>query len=706
MPTEVYVGYVTSIVVYFEDTTHSEAINQIGGDGLFVTVTSNATILISGISWEFLSDGEYNVSFINNDYTMPGINVTITIGRTRYDSASMFFEIQIISIDTDSQLVDSADQDITIYFGDGTIVEVLYWDDITGDNITSPDIFIAGNITVTFGYGFVDNITTITINPIFELGTFYLNITIIEPGYAPQMIQIIVTTEERVTDIYINAGNVNNTEYASEIVDVSFDFKDLTGGNVSIDSALVGALFALDNSSLEINDYFNSITNTTFGAYYIVSFEADPSVAVGTVYILEITFSRYGYQTQTIIIRITYHPAQDYDIVIEIEGDLRQLETIEFIVLIDNITFEAMAMGADAYIHIQPTFTGETVRITYTFTYANGTEITYWEDVDLSINPLGGYLATLEVEIPWHVRNISYYVSYAPSGSNQYVVLAKSTLEEETVADNPTFISLLSYLFKEYTLYMIIAIVAIAVIIIAIIVIQLAIVRPRKQKKKEGKRKYLDKISKVLTSVLSLRKVIVVHIESGLPVYEWDLGGEITVDSTLVTGFLQAVAGMGSEISGGQTGAVKKIDYGQFVVSSASKDCITAYLFSTSEISIDVETGIANFVEWFEKRFKTVLHEWGGITDDFTKNSRQIIDTLCEELFIWTLHPLSINTVKEKDVPKLSTLGQRIFKFIKDYKEVTISVALEYFNKTPLEETLSTIFNMVDAKYLLRMTFR
>ena len=246
----------------------------------------------------------------------------------------------------------------------------------------------------------------------------------------------------------------------------------------------------------------------------------------------------------------------------------------------------------------------------------------------------------------------------------------------------------------------------ILLIIIAIIVIQLAIVRPRKQKKKEGKRKYLDKISKVLTSVLSLRKVIVVHIESGLPVYEWDLGGEITVDSTLVTGFLQAVAGMGSEISGGQTGAVKKIDYGQFVVSSASKDCITAYLFSTSEISIDVETGIANFVEWFEKRFKTVLHEWGGITDDFTKNSRQIIDTLCEELFIWTLHPLSINTVKEKDVPKLSTLGQRIFKFIKDYKEVTISVALEYFNKTPLEETLSTIFNMVDAKYLLRMTFR
>ena len=500
---------------------------------------------------------------------------------------------------------------------------------------------------------------------------------------------------------------MNYTDFANEVIDVSFDYIDGVGGNVSIDSALVGALFAQDNSSLEINDYFNSITNTTFGDYYIISFIADSSVAIGTVYILEITFSRYGYQSQTIIIRITFKPAVEYDISIDIEGDVRQLETIEFVVLVQNLTQELMAEGSEVSIHLAPTIGDDFVNITYTFTFANGTTVTYWELVQLTPNTSAtGYIATLVVIIPWHVTNISYSVTYAPSGIDQYVIVAKSTTENQIVVANPTFVALLTYFFREYTLYMIIGIVAIALIIIAIIIIQFTIVRPKKQRKKEGKRKYLDKISKILTSVLSLRKVIIVHTESGLPIYEWDLGGEITVDSSLVTGFLQAVAGMGSEISGGQTGAIKKLDYGQFVVSSASKDCICAYLFSTSEVSIDVETGLADFVEWFEKRFKSVLHDWDGVTDEFTNNSRQIIDTLSEELFIWTLHPLSINTLKEKDAHKLNSFGQKIFNFIKDYKEVTISVALEYFNKTPLEETLSTLFNMIDEKYLLRMRLR
>lgn len=703
-PTEVYVGYTTSIIVQFNDITHTELINV--GTGTFVTVTSNSSSYTDE-GYVYLGSGRYNVSFINNDYTIEGINVTITIGKTGYENASISFQIQVISISTDSQLVDSADQDITIYYGEGTSVEVLYWDDILGVNITSPDIFIDGNISVTFGYNFADNITTITINPIYSVGTFYLNITIIEPGYAPQMIQILITTEERVTDLIITAGDVNTTEYASEDIDISFDFRDVVGVNISIESALVSALFAQDNSSLEIDDYFNSITNTTFGDYYIVSFNADPSVAIGTVYILEITFSKYGYQSQTIIIRITFYPAVDYDISIEIDGEIRQLETVDLVVLLQNITLEVMAEGSDVFIHIAPTPHNDFVNITYTFTFANGTTVTYWELVQLTPNTSAtGYIATLEIYIPWHVTNISYSVTYAPSGIDQYVIVAKSTTENQVVVANPTFVALLTYFFREYTLYMIIGIVAIALIIIAIIIIQFTIVRPKKQKKKEGKRKYLDKISKILTSVLSLRKVIIVHTESGLPIYEWDLGGEITVDSSLVTGFLQAVAGMGSEISGGQTGAIKKLDYGQFVVSSASKDCICAYLFSTSEVSIDVETGLASFVEWFEKRFKSVLHDWGGVTDEFTNNSRQIIDTLSEELFIWTLHPLSINTLKEKDVHKLNTFGQKIFNFIKDYKEVTISVALEYFNKTPLEETLSTLFNMIDEKYLLRMRLR
>ena len=253
---------------------------------------------------------------------------------------------------------------------------------------------------------------------------------------------------------------------------------------------------------------------------------------------------------------------------------------------------------------------------------------------------------------------------------------------------------------------------AAALAVIAAIFISLtiffAVIRPRRQRRKAKKRGYLDKISKILTSVISMRKVIVVHNDTGLPVYEWDLGGVITVDSSLVSGFLQAVSGMGGEISGGEASAVRKIDYGQFCVSSSGTDCITTYLFSTAEVSKDVEQGLTDFVEWFEKKFHAIVASatWDGNTDEFNANARAIIDTLSESLFVWTLHPLTVNVVKEKEVTKLDQLSQKIYKFIKDYKEVSISVALEYFNKSPVEETLSKLFELVDNTFLLRKRLR
>ncbi len=355
-------------------------------------------------------------------------------------------------------------------------------------------------------------------------------------------------------------------------------------------------------------------------------------------------------------------------------------------------------------INLVPTLLGDYVNITYTFTFANGSVITYWTLAEIRDTANGIIAISEEITVPWRVTTVEYSVRYVPTSES--VIISKSTTLSEVTALAPAFMKLLSYLFSEYRIYMIAGLAVLAVIFISL-TIYFAAIRPKKQARRAKKRRYLDKISKILTSVISMRKVIVVHNDSGLPVFEWDLGGEITVDSSLVSGFLQAVSGMGGEISGGEAGAVRKIDYGQFCVSSAGTDCITTYLFSTGDISVDVETGISNFVDWFEKRFHAIISgTWDGITDEFTQNARQIVDTLSEELFIWTLHPLTVNVSKEKDVAKLDSFSQRIFKFIKDYKEVTISVSLEYFNKSPMEETLSKIFELVDNTFLLRKRLR
>ena len=51
--------------------------------------------------------------------------------------------------------------------------------------------------------------------------------------------------------------------------------------------------------------------------------------------------------------------------------------------------------------------------------------------------------------------------------------------------------------------------------------------------------------------------------------------------------------------------------------------------------------------------------------------------------------------------------GQKsMMPIIKDYKEVSISVALEYFNKSPIEETLTKLFELVDTTFLLRKRLR
>ncbi|MCE7743494.1 MAG: hypothetical protein GOP50_13675, partial [Candidatus Heimdallarchaeota archaeon] len=486
---------------------------------------------------------------------------------------------------------------------------------------------------------------------------------------------------------------------------LSFQYMDGISGNLSILTGNVTADFATANNSLNINTYFDSIDVSIYGLYIQISFDPNTALTVGTLCIIELTFEEYGYVTKTIIIRLNFYPPVDYDMMVETGGELRQLADFYFIVTIENASQELLSLQGDYPIHMAPDPDGDPVMVFYTFYYKDGTEETFNVSITLT-GGLGIYLGESDsIEIPWQVTGLSYYASYVPSATNQDVLLSKSTEESEDTTASPAFLALLTFLFKEYTYYMVGGLAALAVIFI-VLTIYFAVIRPKKQKKKASKRRYLDKISKILTSVLAMRKVIIVHSETGLPVYEWDLGGEISVDSTLVTGFLQAVAGMGSEISGGAAGSVKKLDYGQFVVSSASKDCICAYLFSTTDVSVDVETGLAKFVEWFEKRFQPILHDWNGVTDEFTKNSHQIMDTLSEELFVWTLHPLSVNPMKEKEVVKLNPLSQRIYKFIKDYKEVTISVALEYFNKTPIEETLSTLFNLTDEQFLMRMRLR
>ncbi|MCK5304192.1 MAG: hypothetical protein KAJ72_03015, partial [Candidatus Heimdallarchaeota archaeon] len=529
---------------------------------------------------------------------------------------------------------------------------------------------------------------------IVPVQSFQINLTFYKHGYENQTWSITITVSIHPTAIDPTSDD-QTTIYTDEDGEFTIIYETIEEDFIP---AAEMDYNIINGTSAEIL----SVTYSQRTDYYLIIVHFDESLIAGNNYTIELIFYKHGYENQTWIINISVYEKITYDIDVEIVGTVQQLNTIQFQISLTNLSSADLQALSSVDIKYAPSPVGDFVTIEYTFVFANGTRVTYSIQVEIGSDYTG---LSEEIYIPWMVGEIYYTVTHTPTNG--------AVIESTILSNNPSlypispdFATLITYLFQEFTVYMIVGLALVAILFITLTV-YFAVIRPKKQRRSAKKKRYLDKISKILTSVISLRKVIVVHNETGLPIYEWDLGETMTVDSSLVSGFLQAVSGMGGEISGGEAQAVRKIDYGQFCVSSSSTDDLTTYLFSTGDISVDVEEGLASFIKWFGKKFQGTLEgQWDGVTDVFEQATRVIIDRLSEDLFIWTLHPLTVNPMKENDVTKLDSFSQKLYKFIKDYKEVTISVALEYFNKSPIEETLTKLFELVDNTFLLRKRLR
>ncbi|MBY9001857.1 MAG: hypothetical protein KGD64_13140, partial [Candidatus Heimdallarchaeota archaeon] len=625
---------------------------------------------------------QINLTFYKHGYENQTWTITITIDihPTAIDPSSD--DVESVYTDEDGAFTIIYETVENVFIGGAELSYVL----LDGNSTEISDVVLTPTFDAYIVYVYINS----SIEPV---KIYQIELTFYKHGYENQTWIITITIDIHPTAID-SSSQVLDTIYADEDSEFIIIYE-------AEDTLITGADMAyniINGTSAEIL----TITYSQRTDHYVITVTFDESLIAGKNFTIELVFSKHGYEIQSWIVTISVFEKVTYDIDVEIVGTVQQLNTIQFQITLANLSsadIQALSLVDIKYV---PSPVGDFVTIEYTFVFANGTRVTHSIQVEIGSDYTG---LSEEIYIPWMVGEIYYTVTYTPTNG--------AIIESQTISNNPglypispDFATLLPYLFQEFTVYMIVGLALTAILFISLTV-YFAAIRPRRQRKSASKKRYLDKISKILTSVLSLRKVIVVHNETGLPLYEWDLGGAMTVDSSLVSGFLQAVSGMGGEISGGEAQAVRKIDYGQFCVTSASTEDLTTYLFSTGDISIDVEEGIASFNKWFNKKFQGTLGEqWDGITDVFEQASRVIIDRLSEDLFIWTLYPLSVNPIKEKDTLKLDSFSQKLYKFIKDYKEVTISVSLEYFNKSPVEETLSKLFELVDSSFLLRKRLR
>ena len=214
------------------------------------------------------------------------------------------------------------------------------------------------------------------------------------------------------------------------------------------------------------------------------------------------------------------------------------------------------------------------------------------------------------------------------------------------------------------------------------------------------------KIVGLLDSVLSMRKILFIHSETSLPVYEYDIGGKTTIDSALISGFLGVVDQMGKTIGGSETGDIRKLEYKNFVVNGVSSEKYTVFLFSTSDIIKEFSAKLFDLVMWFSYTFPINQTTWDGNKEVYVNNRKLIEDKIADSLYLWIYFPLEVNPKKESEIKKLEEVNPKIVVYIKKKQQITLSALITKFQEKPLEAVLTSFFTMVNKGYLKRKQFQ
>lgn len=207
----------------------------------------------------------------------------------------------------------------------------------------------------------------------------------------------------------------------------------------------------------------------------------------------------------------------------------------------------------------------------------------------------------------------------------------------------------------------------------------------------------------IYQTVFMIHKVLIVHHETSLPVFERDILHTVSLESSMITSILQAISSIGQEMIGIPTG-FKKLEFHGFVVTGAYHDGFSIYVFSETELVKDIEQGMEELIEWFSETFTSQKEDWDGSLDVY-KMSRAIIKSkIAQHLFLWLLYPLRTSKDQSLNKSKLSKQGKMIIDCIEEHKNCT---AARIFDKEGAfddiydeEKILYELFSLVIDGYV------
>ncbi|MHA1407853.1 MAG: hypothetical protein ACTSSG_10825 [Candidatus Heimdallarchaeaceae archaeon] len=224
-------------------------------------------------------------------------------------------------------------------------------------------------------------------------------------------------------------------------------------------------------------------------------------------------------------------------------------------------------------------------------------------------------------------------------------------------------------------------IIAISVILSLLIVLVtiVGLIYYSKRKGALAKKIALEKKTKarrIFQSVMMIKKIVVVHRETSLPVFELNIDENVGIDSSIVSAVLQAISTIGMEISGAPT-SIKKIEYYGFSIFSAYNGAYTTYLFADTDIDIIIARGVENISKWFNVTFGFTNTKWDGSMDIFSEYEETIIKKMSEELYLWMLYPIQVSSEVMQKIDEFDNLEKEILSFIHNKGKVTLVLLLD-----------------------------
>ena len=209
-----------------------------------------------------------------------------------------------------------------------------------------------------------------------------------------------------------------------------------------------------------------------------------------------------------------------------------------------------------------------------------------------------------------------------------------------------------------------------------------------------------SKTRSIFQSTMMIKKVLVVHHETSLPVFEKDVDMASGIDPSIVSGVLQAISTIGMEMIGAATG-IKRIEYYGFVITSAYSGNYTVYVFSETELEKEFEEGVSNIARWFDLIFGYDSAQWDGSMDIFNEYKASIEEKISEELYLWLMYPMSVSENAIEESESLAIIEQEIISFISKEGKTSMVLILDKLDNFEDEDIIEAIFRLTDSNLVI-----